>query len=204
MKRLLVAACAVSLLISAHAAASSSVGAVGAPAHADLETSAVTPMPAAALTDHLFKLTLTLDATTNNNVTVALGSGAQSDPDGTALIIGWNAGEWSVRGDNLRRAFSTADGNRTNAAPRTLTVAVRMSRGWQHDDEPPISVTVTEQSGGLTRPVTFAGIPADTLLAWFDPRGWDAMRVVSRGQVDASAVSATATFYPDGTHMILR
>ena len=181
------------------------VGAMPSPAYADLEASSVAAMPVPGQADQLFKLTLTLDASMSNKVEAVLGTGAQGDPDGTALAIGWDAGEWFIRGEKLRRTFSTRDGNRTNAMARTLTAVVRLGRGW-HSGEPPASVTITERGGGApARTVDFGmtGTSA-TLRAWFDPRRWETVRVVSRGQADASAVASAAVFYPDGTVMILR
>ena len=191
----------------AHAAVASSVevGVVPAPAYADLEASAAGAMPLAGLADTLFKLSLTFDSAPTNNVEVALGSGARSDPYGTGVVVGWDSGEWFVRGDKLRKRFAVPAYKPTDSGTRTLTVLARLGKGWAADD-PPISVDVSEQFWPEgARPVDFGMAKTSAVLrAWFDPCGWEAVRVVSRNQADTSATASAAVFYPDGSLMILR
>ena len=196
----------VALLLPRVAVASSvEVGAVPAPVYADLETSAAGAMPVPGLADQLFKLTLTFDSAPSNNVEVVLGSGAQGDPYSTSTIIGWDSGEWFIRGDKLRKRFAVTAYNSTETGPRTLTVLTRLGKGWATDGQP-ISVTVSERLGSEgAHPVDFGMAKTSAVLrAWFDPRGWEAVRVVSRNQADTSAAVSAAVFYPDGSLMILR
>ena len=194
------------LLTHAVAVASSvEVGAVPAPVYADLETSAVEAMPLPGLADQLFKLTLTFDSAPTNNVEVVLGSGAQGDPYSTSTIIGWDSGEWFIRGDKLRKRFAVTAYKPAVSGTRTLTVLTRLGKKWATDEQP-ISVTVLERLGSEgAHSVDFGMAKTSAVLcAWFDPRGWEAVRVVSRNQADTSAAVSAAVFYPDGSLMILR
>ena len=186
-------------------ASSVEVGVVPAPVYADLEASAAGAMPLPGLADTLFKLSLTFDSAPTNNVEVALGSGAQGDPYGTGVVVGWDSGEWFIRGDKLRKRLAVPAHKPTVSGARTLTVLTRLGKGWATDGQP-ISVTVSERLGSEgAHPVDFGMAKTSAVLrAWFDPRGWEAVRVVSRNQADTSATASAAVFYPDGSLMILR
>jgi len=164
------------------------------PEYSDGEASAETVMPVAGERDRVLKITLSFMATPTNSVEVALGAGLGGgplDPDGMAVVIGWDCGEWFITGDRLRQRFTAAAANPMAAGPRVLAISVRLASG---------AVAVSEVGAGPS-PVAFGGLGAGTLRAWLCLGGRDTLRVASRGGAEASA---EAWFSVDGTNIILR
>jgi len=161
------------------------------PEHDDGEAAAETLTPVMGGKDRTLRLTLSFEATPTNSVEVALGAGPDPlDPDGTAMVIGWDCGEWFVAGDKLRQRLAVAAADPTVAGLRTLTVTVRLGPGGRAE-------AFEERPGAGRTPVAFGG----ALGAWAGPSGWDTLRVVSRGGADAAA---EVKFFADGSAVIVR
>ena len=192
MKTFLVVSAALALPYTSVAATIASVDAP-VPAYADLETSAEAAMPLPVRLARTFKLSLSLDAAVTNNAEIVFGTGACDDPEDTSVVIGFDRGAWFLRGDALRKRFSSGTPAPFVAGPKTLVVSVRLGEGGA-----PVGVTFHADGA----PVTFTGLDAGTLLAWLDPRGWETFRVTSRGE--AGNVTASVKFLADGSVFILR
>jgi len=164
-------------------------------AHDDLESWAEAAVEPGLATRNL-RLTLSLDAQGDCGAEAAFTAGpggALSSPGGTALVMGFDCGEWFVCGDLLRRRFSAAAAGPEAPGRRSLTARVTLdARGV------PMGVSFVEELGGARSGVNLGEVPA----AWFAPQGWAFVRAVSRG--GAAGVSASVGFVPDGTVMILR
>ena len=175
-----------------------------APVCADSEVSADAGVPEMEQLARVAAVSLALAASPSNNVEVALGEalgGDGPDPDGTAVVVGWDCGAWFVKGDRLRQVFSVAVTNAGTVCVRTLTARVRLGKGGA-----PLGVSFFEErrdnNGALLErsAVSFGGVPPE----WFDPRRFVTARLTSRGQSDVSAVSASVVFRMDGTVLIVR
>jgi hypothetical protein len=169
-------------VVSTHAGMAVSRVDAPPPAHADLEASAEMPMPPAGWGEGVpsrinLRLTLSLDATQTNNAEIEIGE----------TIVGWDCGQWFVRGDRLREHL-TAGGGATGS--RTLAVRIEMNRANTLE-------RVTFRADGKAVDFGEGLVPA-----WFDPDTFDTLRVTSRG--GAQNVFATAKWHVDGTVMILR
>jgi len=166
------------------------------PVTADGEAHAAKPMPEFFPTARTMKITLSLDASPSNGAEVALGGAWQGylpEPGKVALALGWDRGEWHIRGDRLRKRFTAAALNPSSAVPRTLTARVRL-------DPDGVPVGAVFRADG--KPVIFQGLEADALLAWLDPGGWGEVRVTARG--GAANVSAEVRYAADGSLIIVR
>ena len=119
--------------------------------------------------------------------------GSLPEPEKVALALGYDRGEWHIRGDRLRKRFTDAAASPSSAGPRALTARVRLGR-----DGVPVGVSFNED--GL--PVVFQGLEPDALLSWLDPGGWESVRVTARG--GASNVSAEVRYVADGLLLIMR
>jgi len=160
------------------------------------ETVAKAGMPELFPTARTMEIKLSLDASPSNGAEVTLGGawqGALPEPGKIAFVLGWDRGEWYIRGDRLRKRFTGTAVNPSSLGPRVLTARVRL-------DPDGMPVSVSFNSGG--QPVLFAGLEADALLPWLDPRGWESVRVTARG--GASNVSAEVRYVADGSVFILR
>ena len=186
---------AFSVLSHVSAAATSARVDAPLPVSPNGEAHATKAVPAIGRLVRTVKVTLSLDASPVNSAAVTLGKtwqGSLPEPEKAALVLGYDRGEWHIRGDRLRKRFTGTDGN-PSTGPRTLVARVRLG-----PDGAPVSVAFN--SGG--QPVLFAGLEADALLSWLDPRGWEAVRVTARG--GATNVSAEVEYLQDATHIILR
>ena len=131
----------------------------------------------------MLKITMAFEATPTNNVEFALSSG-----DGGEVIVGWDCGEWFVRGDGLREYFATPAS--ASSGTVTLSARVTLSTGGV-----PVGVTFRE-AGRWAGIKAFAGVSPE----WFD--GGASMTVTARG--GAAGVSASATFEKTGSLIIMR
>ena len=180
------------------------VGPLPAAALADLEVSAGAAFAVAAPKERFLTVSLSLFATATNGVSLELGAGPGADwpdPDGTAVELAWDCGEWAVAGDRGRRRFAAAASPGVEGM-RTLTARVTLGR-----DGGPVDAEFTERMPDGTRVrVAFGASPEERaeVLPWLDCRGWGGMLVTSRGRADASGASARAGFSADGTTLILR
>ena len=160
------------------------------------EAHAAKPMPKFFPSARTMKITLSLDASPASSAAVTLGKawqGSLPEPEKVALALGYDRGEWHIRGDRLRKRFTDAAASPSSAGPRALTARVRLGR-----DGVPVSVSFN--SDGL--PVVFQGLESDALLSWLDPGGWESVRVTARG--GASNVFAEVRYIADGSVIIMR
>lgn len=154
--------------------------------HADTEASAEVALPPLDVQARTVALSLELDASPSNNVEMALGEVLGADwpnPSGTAVILGWERGEWVIKSGCGRQRFSVpsdAEGR------QRLEIRVRLSPSGA-----PVGVVFPEEGLG------------DVPLDWLDPRRWARMRVTSRGQAGATAVSASVAFWADPTVILV-
>ena len=191
-----------SVVVLAHVSHGAVSGTVSAPSptHTDLEASAEMPVPGwggAAVSRTTLRITLSLDAVTaESGAEVALGTyNLGDDPDGTAVIFGFEDGGFFILGDSLRTRLAVSAVSPPPSGPRTLTVRIRL-------DPEGAPTGVMFGTDGKSTP--FGGLEPDSgmLLAWFDPARWGVMRITTRG--GARNVSATAAHYTDGTLILLR
>jgi hypothetical protein len=118
---------------------------------------------------------------------------------GTEAVIGFdgtleNREKWFIQGDRLHEQISTPATNPPAMGPRTLTIRARLDRECA-----PAAIERLTADG---RDIAFPEAGTNTVLRWLDPRGFDAVRVFSRG--GAAGVSASVNIYADGTVLILR
>ena len=181
-----------------HTTAASVVARVDAPPPVNVngEAHAAKPVPKMSPTARMVKITLSLGASPANGAAVTLGKtwqGSLPEPDKIAVILGYDRGEWHIRGDRLRKRFTDTAVNPSSAGPRTLVARVRLD-----PDGAPVNVAFSSDG----QSVSFAGMEADALLPWLDPRGWESVRVTARG--GASNVFAEVRYIADGSLLIMR
>ena len=169
-----------------------------APAHANWEASADTAIPTNT-TDNLrvFRLEMTFGATLSNNVQVAFGrddlpADGFLETEETALIVGWDRGEWFLRPRGLRERY-TFPSAVTNGT-RTLTADIRVS-----PQGAPRSVTFKDDEGVFT----FDGLTLTAADDWLSPGQWTNLRVTARGATETNEI-VSAKFMPDGARIIIR
>jgi len=185
-------------MVSAQVMAATTLMRVDAPPPVNLngEAHAAKGMPGFFPAARTLKITLALDASSANAAAVTFGKAWQGylpEPEKIAVILGYDRGEWYIRGDRLRKKFTDAAVNPSSAGSRIFTVRVRLDA-----DGLPVSAVFTADGA----PVSFAGLETDALLSWLDPSGWESVRVTARG--GSSNVSAEVKFIADGTALILR
>jgi hypothetical protein len=185
------------LLAHASVAATSAHAAVPLPGYADGEASAEVPLPAPGPNDRTLEVTLSFEAPAEGNAEFALAESGAAGPDGTALVVGWDCGEWFVSGDRLRKRFQAPAAPFTG--PRALTMGMRLGRGGA-----PVRVWFVEQGGGVSAAAGFGPDAPEAVLAWLagSAGAWDTLRATSRGGV--SGVSAVVSFTADGSVIIVR
>ena len=185
--------------------------------HADAEASSIGVMPPVSPKVRTLRFELSLDATPGNNAELSFGKsrGGRLSLAGTQTVIGWDRGAWVLRSGDLRKSFSTNAVSGSVPCQRKLIVSVNMKPTWVDDDlhgqrkEIVIdSITFSEErKGGGVAPghslVEFPGLSPTSAVAkaWFDYRGLDAFRAVSRG---GGGVSAAVKVLEPGTVLILR
>ena len=169
------------------------------PAFADREASGDTDIPPGACRDlRNFRIQLSFDATTTNNVQLAFGR--DSEPldshlaaEETAFIIGWDSGNWFLRPTGLkeRLTFIPVDGQ--TARRRTLTASIRVNTQGT-----PTAVVFEDDAGAFT----FDGFSLTPPPSWLVPKDWGLLRVTVRG-ADVTEEDVMVRFLPDGTLVII-
>lgn len=155
-------------------AVAESVSALHLSSYADTEATTNVVFNAGAPEDRLFRLSIELDAATNNNVTVAFGTDSNAngmlEREEIDALVGWDSGSWFYR-DRVTGVEATVA--RTEGHRRldwALTLNPRKAAK---------SVMATDADG-----VVFTGvIPA----VMFDS-DWDLMQVTARGLTEPSGV----------------
>jgi len=163
------------------------IPALPSPQFADTEASLAPNIPLWNGTQSGFVLTLSLDATSSNNLEAAFWNGAKCE-DG-AVVIGWDCGEIFIS-DGFRRAVADFTLETTRLV---LSARSRLSA----------------QGAPLETEITANGSP----LVFFDSEGepvafaystaWDAAKIVSRGAV-AKNESVSIGFTSDPTVITVR
>jgi hypothetical protein len=196
----LLAQAAALLMVASSSAVTLDVPRLPAPAFADCEASDDTAISESAFRDlRRFGLELAFSATSSNNVQVAFGRDAEPldghlAAEETALIIGWDSGEWFLRpaGLRARHTFNPADAQTPRR--RTLKATIRVSAAGT-----PTSVTFGDDAGTFT----FEELALTPPPAWLVPEDWNLLRVTVRG-ADEATENVEARFLPDGAIIILR
>jgi len=78
------------------------------PVNVNGEARAAKPVPKMFPTARTMIITLSLDASPANGAAVMLGKawqGSLPEPDKVALVLGYDRGEWHIRGDRLRKKW---------------------------------------------------------------------------------------------------
>ena len=188
------------LLLSHYAhAVTLDVARLPGPSFADGEVSADAALPAGRTNDlRTFRMELTFEASSSNNVQVAFGRDT-IPADGflaaeeTDFIVGWYCGEWFLRPQGLRErhAFPSAVTNGT----RTLTMEIPVSASGA-----PKSATFRDGSGAFA----FPGLATVPFPEWLKPDVWTCLRVTVRGCAGAANETVRARFLRDGAVISVR
>ena len=142
--------------------------------YADTEATTNVVLSAGDTDDRLFRLSLELNATSDNNVSVVFGTDANAngilDREEANAVVGWDSGSWFY----LDRV--------TGAEAHTARADGRRRLNWELSLNPhraAKSVRAADADG-----VVFSGaIPA----AMFNP-GWDLMQVTARGLTEPGGI----------------
>lgn len=149
-----------------------------------------------------FKFSITLNATSSNNVEIAFGQAVPVNISGntpnltheeTDLIVGWDCGRWFLRPKGLREFYYS---NVTNFAAGERT----MSGVFRVDSEDSL-YSMYFKDGDES--FTFDGVTASNSVDWLKPTEWNLLRVVSRGD-DTDAENIKVSFSGDKTLIIIR
>jgi len=193
-------AVAAAVCVLAYTAAAATVAHIDAPppVNAGGESLAQERMPEAERLARTLKIVLSLDASPSNSAIVVFGEawdGGLLEPEGAALAIGWDRGQWVIRTDALRERHAAQAAGPSLGGPRSLTLSVRIAPGGE-------AVGASFDDGG--QPVVFGGLETAALL----PRlarchAWEAFSLAARGP-GASSARISVTLAADGTFLILR
>ena len=158
-------------------------------AYADTEAVTNVAFNAGGEDDRLFRLSLELNATADNNVSVLFGTDANAngvlDREEADAVVGWDSGSWFWRDrvTGMEAHAVRADGRRCLNWELTL-----------NPHKVAKSVKASDDDG-----VVFAGaVPA----AMFDP-GWNLMQVTARGLTEPSGIVVNGVQGP-GLNVIVR
>ena len=160
---------------------------------ADTETSTNCMFSTARTGSQVLSFQISLLASPSNNVEIAIGQDANADgmlsADETAMVVGWDCGEWSVRNDRCKHHLR-ADAS-TDDASKTLVWEVYGINGSAR------AIKATENG----HPIDFGldGCPPD----WTFSDSWDLARFVVRG-VDSADETYLARFFANGTSVRVR
>ena len=177
------------LLSSAAQAAVQAVSGLPLSAYADTEAVTNVAFNAGGADDRLFRLSLELNATADNNVSVQFGTDANAngvlDREEADAVVGWDSGSWFWRDrvTGMEAHAVRADGRRCLNWELTL-----------NPHKVAKSVKASDDDG-----VVFAGaVPA----AMFDP-SWNLMQVTARGLTEPSGIVVNGVQGP-GLNVIVR
>ncbi len=145
-----------------------------------------------------FKFSITLNATSSNNVEIAFGkNGIINDNklthEETDIIVGWDCGRWFLRPKGLREFYYS---NVTNFAAGERT----MSGVFRVDSEDSLYSMYFKDG---EESFTFDGVTASNSVDWLKPAEWDLLKVVTRGD-DTDAENIKVSFSGDNTLIIIR
>lgn len=189
----LTAASIAALAASGALAASVCSGPLPASAFADTESTTNIPFSVCLEGGRLFDIRMEFLATPSNNVEVAFGR--DDDMDGSlqpceiGLAVGWDCGEWTVRGPGL------------NAEMRlpASSAAARKRFSWTLRGYDGAALALACSENGHPLDLGLAGPPP----GWMLDQSWDTVRFAVRG-VDASGESFRAGISANGTWVSFR
>ena len=168
MKRLTIA---LALALALPCAANAALPQPPASAHEDEESATNSVAFASAVEGNRFRLSLALDAATNNSVVVEFGVDSNCDGalgrDEVAFSVGWDCGEWVFRD---RRSGAVAASERTLGRRKLEWTVVLAADGSAK------SLLATDDGATV-----FCGDVPET---FFDPT-WNMVRIARRGSVAA-------------------
>jgi hypothetical protein len=170
------------------------------PTFADREVSRDIAIPVPAVSGmRRFRLQLAFNATPSNNVQIAFGRDAEPmdgalDAGETALIVGWDSGEWFLRPAGLRERLVHAPAGGLMPRRRRLDAFIRLSaRGA------PAAAGFSDDDGSFT----FDGLALTPLPDWLMPEDWSHLRVTVRGAAIAEE-DVRVRLLPDGAIIMVR
>lgn len=160
---------------------------------ADTETATNHPFSTLRPGSQILSFQISLLASPSNNVEVAIGRDSDEDGelsvDETALVVGWDCGEWIMRSGEFDGFLS--------AVPATGNVNKTLA--WKlYETDGRIWCLIATENG---RAIDF-GI-AGSIPAWTFSDSWDLVRLVARG-ADEGGESFVAKFTANGTSIRLR
>ncbi len=160
---------------------------------ADTETATNHPFSTLRPGSQILSFQISLLASPSNNVGVAIGRDTNEDGelsvDETALVVGWDCGEWIMRSGEFDGFLS--------AVPATGNVNKTLV--WKlYETDGRIWCLIATENG---RAIDF-GI-AGSIPAWTFSDSWDLVRLVARG-ADEGGESFVAKFTANGTSIRLR
>ena len=188
---------AITMIITAFALQSLSATVMSGPLppceFADTETATNHPFSTLRPGSQILSFQISLLASPSNNVGVAIGRDTNEDGelsvDETALVVGWDCGEWIMRSGEFDGFLS--------AVPATGNVNKTLV--WElYETDGRIWFLIATENG---RAIDF-GI-AGSIPAWTFSDSWDLVRLVARG-ADEGGESFVAKFTANGTSIRLR
>ncbi len=187
------AASIAALAASGALAASVCSGPLPASAFADTESTTNIPFSVCRQGGQLFDIRMELFATPSNNVEVAFGRDDDMDgrlqPCEIGLVVGWDCGEWTVRGPgvDVEMRLAAASG------------AARKSFSWVLRGYDGAARALVCSENGHSLDLGLAGPPP----GWMFDQSWDMVRFAVRG-VDACGESFRAGISANGTWVSFR
>ena len=189
---------ALSLSVLSAAAVTLDVARLPEAAFADREVSGDATLPANRL-DQLrtFRLEMTFESNSSNNVQVAFGCDAMP-ADGalaaeeTDFIVGYDCGEWFLRPQGLRERYAVAAAVTNGVHTLAMEIPVNPQGA-------PKSVTFKDGASVFA----FPGLALSPIPDWLKPDLWTSLRVTVRGY-NSTNETVRARFLADGARIILR
>ena len=192
MKRLLTFLCLA--FAGAASAATTTLAPLPSPEHLDMEVMTNCAMTAWTELTRKFDFTLEFNATPSNNVQIAFGTDADTNgilsAEETAMVIGWDCGNWFVSRQQEDTRFSETNAVQTER--KTLHFEMRV-----RDDGTPRELAIKDGSAAIFQELT-ASRPT-----WIYDKAWNLIRLTARG-VDAQKEQFKIQIAPDGFSVIVR
>lgn len=160
---------------------------------ADTESATSHPFSTLRPGSQILSFQISLLASPSNNVEVAIGRDSDEDGelsvDETALVVGWDCGEWIMRSGEFEGFFS--------AAPATGNANKTFSWELYETDGRTRCLVATENGNAVDFGRT------GTIPSWTFSGSWNLARLVVRG-ADEADESFVAKFAANGTSIRLR
>lgn len=181
------------LAVSAHAGRSVDLGPLPVWDSLDTEVSTNVSFAVGRPQDRFLTFDLELHATPSNNVQVAFGRDADNDGElsvsETALVVGWDSGEWVVSGPRPQDVF--------RSPAQTTNAIKRLQWSLYEGLGSPRRLAATEND--MPIPSLDGSRPPD----WFFDQEWNLLRLTVRG-TDIPGESFRAWMTAPGTRITIR